>query len=56
MDVLQLAVDCDCKEFISKPIVQFVISDIWREKIYDEAGLVTIQMAVFEPLRDYFHF
>jgi len=40
MDCLQLAVHCDCKEFVSMPIVQNVINDIWKGNRYNISDLV----------------
>ena len=40
MDVLELAVYCDCQEFVSLPIVQNVINDIWSGKKFDKRDLV----------------
>jgi hypothetical protein len=40
-DVLELAVHCECEEFVSMSIVQNVITSIFYGEKYDEADLVS---------------
>ena len=42
MDVLELAVYCKCEEFVSMPIVQNVIKNIWEGKKFNSNELVKI--------------
>ena len=39
-DVLDLAVHCECEDFVSMPIVQKVIDNIWNGTKYDQEELV----------------
>jgi hypothetical protein len=42
MDCLQLAMHCQCKRFLSTPIIQNILDDIWKGKRKKSTGLVLI--------------
>jgi hypothetical protein len=41
-DVLELAVHCECQEFVSMPIVQKVIDHIWNGTKFNQDEMVMI--------------
>jgi hypothetical protein len=40
LDCLELAVECKCKKFLSSPIVQSNLNNIWRGSIRETIDLV----------------
>ena len=43
MDVLELAVECQCEKFVSNLVVQKILDEIWKgKKNIDKINLVNI--------------
>jgi len=50
LDCLELAVECNCKSFLSIPIVQSNLNNIWRGSIRETVDLVWIKKYLYASL------